>query len=759
MDRPLEEPARERAGVKSSVNAQRWVDNVRDVDAAWLVQTLKRRKWAVIIPTLLATLAAAVLIMLVPSRYSATTEIMLDTAQQQVVNIQAVLTETLPDQEAVDSQVEVLRSRGVAAKVIAALDLADDPEFNPALQSPSWVRSIIASVKAGIQRLKSTVTGHVPQPLPDDIAEAQLRANVIDNFLDRLDVRLKAQSRVLQVTFSSEDPVKAWRITNKLAEIYLLDQLDAKYEAAQRATNWLTEKIANLRRDLGEKEQAVEQYRKEAGLFTGAGGFTLISQQISDLNAQMIVARTSRAEAEARLDQMRRLVRSPAGASAAADVLGSPVIQSLLTQESEVKREVAELADEFGERHPRMISARAALRDVQSKIATEIAKVVQKLENDVGVARAREVSLQESLDQLKARMAQSNSSEVQLRSLERDAAAERTMLETFLSRFEETSAQTDSTVQQSGARIISRADVPDNASYPPRTLIVATVFLLSAVFSMLAVLAIEQFDRGYRSGEQIERILGKRALGLVPVVRASGRGRSMGPESFILKNPSSMFGEAVRSVFTSVLLAPEGEAPKTLLITSAQPNEGKTTLAVCLARMRGLSGRRTVIVETDLRRPSVHRMLGVPRRPGLVELITGEAQLAECLHRDERSGAYVIPAGRLTADPAEILASPQMRAVITALTGEFELVILDSPPVVAVSDPRLLAPQVDATILVVRWAATTRDIVALAAKQIDEGGGNLIGVVLSMVDSKKHAQYGFSDSAYYYGPVKKYYTS
>ncbi len=418
-----------------------------------------------------------------------------------------------------------------------------------------------------------------------------------------------------------------------------------------------------------------------------------------------------------------------------------------------------QLADEFGERHPRMISARAALRDVQGKIASEIAKVVQRLENDVGVARAREVALQQSLDQLKGRMAQSNSAEVQLRALERDAGAERTMLETFLSRFEETSAQTDSAVQQSGARIISRADIPDNASYPPKALIVATVFLLAAVSSMLAVLAIEQFDRGYRSGEQVERILGKRSLGLVPMVRGSGRGRSSAPESFILKNPSSMFGEAVRSVFTSILLAPEGEAPKTLLITSAQPNEGKTTLAVCLARMRGLSGRRTVIVETDLRRPSVHRMLGAPRRPGLVELITGEAQLSEVLHRDERSGAYVIPAGRLTADPAEILASPEMRAVITALSGEFELVILDSPPVVAVSDPRLLAPQVDATILVVRWAATTRDVAALAAKQIDESGGNLIGVVLTMVDSKKHAQYGFSDSAYYYGPVKKYYTT
>jgi capsular exopolysaccharide synthesis family protein len=175
--------------------------------------------------------------------------------------------------------------------------------------------------------------------------------------------------------------------------------------------------------------------------------------------------------------------------------------------------------------------------------------------------------------------------------------------------------------------------------------------------------------------------------------------------------------------------------------------------------MRGLSGKRTVIVETDLRRPAVHRKLEVPRTPGLVELLAGEAKLAQVLHRDERSGAYVIPAGRVTTDPAELLASPEMRHTIEALAADFELVILDSPPVIAVSDPRLLAPQVDATILVVRWAQTPRDVAGLAAKQIEESGGRLIGVVLSMVDSKKHARYGFSDSAYYYGPVKKYYAT
>lgn len=757
MDRPLEEPARLSAESTRSQSAPpRWVDSVREIDAAWVLQTLRRRKWAVAAPTVAATGLAFFLLLLVPSRYSATTEVMLDTAQQQVVNIQAVLTDALPDQEAVDSQVEVFRSRGVAEKVITALDLESDPEFNEALAPDSGLKAFVKSVRSIVDTLKGAVAGTEPRPLPEDIRRAQQRANVIDAFLENLSVRLKAQSRVLQVTYTAEDPVKAWQIANKLAEVYLVDQLDAKYEAARRATQWLTEKIADLRIDVTDKEQAVAHYRKQAGLLVGTDGNTLISQQISELSAQLIVARTARAEAEAKLGQVRRLVQLQGGAGAAADVLDSPIIQALVEQESTVKREAAALTDEFGDRHPRMISARAALREIQGKIAAEVGKIVQKLENDVGVARAREIALQDSLEQLKARMAQSNTAEVQLRALERDAAAERTMLETFLSRYEETSAQTDSAVQQSGARVISRADVPDNPSYPPRSLIVMTVFLIAGILSVLAVLAIEQFDRGYRSGEQVERGLGRRSLGLVPVVRSS---RGQQPEAFLLKNPTSMFGEAVRSVFTSVLLAPEGPAPRTILITSAQPHEGKTTLAVCLARMRGLSGKRTVIVETDLRRPAVHRKLEVPRTPGLVEVLTGEMSLEQALHRDEHSGAYVIPAGRVTTDPAELLSSAGMRDLIDELARTFDLVILDSPPVIAVSDPRLLAPQVDATILVVRWAQTPRDVAGLAAKQIEESGGRLIGVVLSMVDSKKHAQYGFSDSAYYYAPVKKYYAT
>ena len=403
---------------------------------------------------------------------------------------------------------------------------------------------------------------------------------------------------------------------------------------------------------------------------------------------------------------------------------------------------MAELHEEFGDRHPRMISAKAELADVQGKIQREISKVVNALENEVGVARARETALERGLDQLKARLSQSNTAEVQLRALERDADASRAMLESFLARFEQTSAQLDSSVSDTNARIISRADVPVNPSFPPSKLIVAVALIGSALFAALIVLGIEQMDRGYRSGDQIEKATNLRSLGLVPMVRG-GSGKN--PAAHLLRHPSSMFGESIRSLYTSILLSPGEAPPKKLMVTSSQPKEGKTTIAICLGRMRALSGHSTVIIEADLRRPSIHRALGIPRRPGLTDLILGDVQLPDVLIKDADSGAYIIPAGKLAPDPTEILTSPRMKELLNELSREFELVVVDLPPIVAVADARLLAPQVDSAVLVVRWAKTGREVVSLAAKQLQEAGGRIAGAVLSMVDSKKHARYGFAD--------------
>jgi capsular exopolysaccharide synthesis family protein len=549
---------------------------------------------------------------------------------------------------------------------------------------------------------------------------------------------------------------KAARIANAVGDAYIVAQLDAKLEATRRANQWLSVKLQDLRKQVAQSEGAVEEYRRRAGLLQSKEG-TLISQQVTNLNAQLIVARTERAAADARLDQVRQMIRAAGNAQAAADVLGSPTIQELSRQETEIKRKIADLSQELGDRHPRLISARAELKDVDSKIGAEVNKVVQKLESEAGVARAREAALQRSTQQLESKLGEANASEVQLRALERESDANKTLLQQFLSRFEEISAQSDLVGKQTNARILSKAVVPEKPSEPEKRQLLALIFLAASALAAALVLLVENMDRGFRSGDQIEESTGVRTLGLVPVLK--GRRRASGPQGFVVKNPSSLLGESIRSVYTSILISHAKPAPRTVLVTSSQPKEGKTTLAGCLTRVCAMSGKRAVLVEADLHKPHVHRLLGVPQSPGLTEFYRGQARLQEILHQDKATGGFVIPSGRLGIDPTMVLGSAQMRELLADLSRDFDLVVVDSPPLMAVSDARLLAPEMDASIFVVRWGKTHREVVRQSLRELLDTGASLGGVVLSMVDPDKHARYGFGDSGYYYKGVKSYYTA
>ncbi len=732
----------------------------REFGLGELFRLLWRRRGLIGGVVVLSLAAVAVILMSIKPTYTATADILIDTKEARVTDLEQVLSDTTPDKEALLSEIEVIRSRALIDRLVDDFQLVRDPEFNRNLQPLTAIGTAIDSVETFFR-------GVLPEDLVSNWSspsDAQLdqqtseRNEAVDTFLDNLDVGMKGQSRVITIRFTSEEAKKAAQLANAVAEAYLLAQLDAKYEATRRANQWLSTKLQDMREKVAESENAVEQYRSRAGLLQSNHEGTLISDQVTDLSGQLIAARADRTVAEARLQQARQLAKSPSGAEAAADVLGSPIIVELLRQEAEVKRKVAELADELGDRHPRMVSARAEVSNVQAKLRTEINKVVQKLENDAAVARAREASLQTSLKSMEARLAQANTAEVQLRALEREADANKSTLESFLSRFEEISAQSDLSAHDISARILSRAIVPEIPSAPQKGLILGIALVAASAFATLLAFAIETLDRGFRSSDQIEDAIGVRTLGLVPIMGRGGRS-SNGPEQDLIDNPSSLFGEAIRSVYASILISGSRPTPRTVLITSSQPAEGKSTIAVSLARMCAISGMRTLVVEADLRKPTVHKMMATAQVPGLVEFYRGEATLAEIVHQDVPTGAHVLPSGKLVVDPVKVLKSVGVGQLLKTVAQQYDLVIIDTPPIMAVADARILAPEVDSTVFVVRWGKTHREVVLVGLKALMETGAHLTGIVLSRVDLKRHAEYGFGDSGYYYKGVKSYYTS
>ena len=327
----------------------------------------------------------------------------------------------------------------------------------------------------------------------------------------------------------------------------------------------------------------------------------------------------------------------------------------------------------------------------------------------------------------------------------------------MLSRQKETMSQEDIDFQQPDARVISPADIPIEPSFPQTGITLGLVFLASLIIGMMVILILELLDGGFRSSEQLERATGIPSLGFVPQTGVPKDFDSL--PSYVAGHPNTAFAESIRTLnWTLGLAYPEGR-PKRILVSSALPEEGKTTIATCLATVQSAAGEKVLLIDGDTRRPSCNEILAMDRDPGLTDVLMGTAQLEDALQTCEWSGLTVLAAGRPSPNISTLLASTKLEALLDVLDKEYDLIVIDSPPILAAADARILAKHDHATFVVVRWAKTRRQTVRLAVQQLDATGAPIAGTLLSAVDARKHAQYGYGDSGVYAGNLEKYYAT
>lgn len=718
----------------------------------------RRRNLVFATMAVMSTLTLIVLIEITP-RYTGSVAIIVDPRAQRVVDVSAVLEGASKDTEAIYSEAEVITSRQLIGKMVDKLGLDKRPEFNDALKPPS----LLSKLNPFNWLPEEWTRAFSPDVSDVSPEEKQIleRNKVIDKVLKRLKVAPKARTRIVLIDFQSESRHVAQDGANALSDLYLTSQLDEKFEATQRVTGWLNDRLVELRKKVDESERAVEAYRASNGLINtfraGNGvmagkGVTLVEQQISDLTTQMTVARTERGAAESKLHQIKEIVARPHGEETVSEVLDSPLVQHLREQEAEIERSIADLSQQYGERHPKLIAARAQLDDARSKIGAEVRKIIMALENSANVARAREAAVSSQLDDLKRQVISSNSAEVKLRELQMESDSNRAMMETFLGRFKETSAQESGNLQMPDARIVSRAALPELPSFPKIPLFMLIELFLSGVCGVVLAFVAEHLDRGFRSGVQFEHETGTPVLSMIPQVE-EGRGRAV---DYLVERPMSAYAEAIRSVYTSLLLTQGSERMKTIVVSSCQPSEGKSTLSMSLTRMIAMSGHKVILIEADLRRPSIHHQLGIERGIGLAEVLVGSYSLEDALYADTKTSAHVLLAGKETLNPSKLLASHQMDELLKKLAEDYDAVIIDTAPVLAVSDGLLLANKADGTIYSCRWATTSRETAALGLKELRDANARVVGAVISLVNTKKSRTYGYADTSYYYY-ARKYY--
>lgn len=725
-----------------------------DMSLLEFVRTVWRGRRTIATVAVGLTLLTALILWRLPPLYTAETLILLEAGEQNLANMEAVLQEGKGGERTVPSEIEVLRSRGLAGRVVDRLRLDEDPEFNTALR-PSLPARVLGAVVPE-RWLPAWLRAEDPPWVRTEFEMAVARDRIIDRVLKRVDVVPKGVSWVVQLEFTSRDPAISARVANTFAQFYVDRQVETRIEAAKRATVWLDFMVSKLRRDVQRAEREVEDHRRASGLLRAdAGGATLLSEQIAARNAQLINARAATAEIEGRLDQIRRLLAS-GGVASASEVLQSPLIRDLRLLEAQLVRKYAELSTTYGPGHPTMLNIEAERRDLLGKITAEITYIVRGLENELTVARAREASLAHEVEALKAEVADADRATVELRALEREAEATRALLENFLARLKETTAQAEDNAQTASAEVLSLAAVPRKPSFPRMGITLAVTFLLASILGVIAVFVRDLLDEGFRSGTQIKVQTGLPTLALVPSV-------DVDPADTLAhlldhhNDRTPLYEEAMASLYTRLTRLTPGGPPRTVLMASSLPKEGKTTLASSMVALRALAGEKALIVETDLRRPAAHAYMAMPKGPGLGDVLSGSARLEDAIAREPRTGAFILPAGAVSGRPPDLLASPAMNDVVQRLCAEYDFIVFDSPPILAVTDACLLARFADALVFVVRWGTTPRQTARFGIEQFVNLGCQITGVVLSMVDAAKHAEYGYGDSAYYYSSVRSYY--
>ncbi len=705
--------------------------------------------------------------------YVAKTSVVIETRRENVVDIEDVLQDSSLDYFTINTKADIIRSRSIAAKVVDELKLDAHPLYNAALRPKKegllerlGVRKFVSDTKAylhglvpewvmaelgGAKEIKKD-----PVPLSSDERRAQERENAINVFLGQLSVKPKPKTYIIDISYTSEDPAMAALAANTVAHTYINESVRAKIEATERANEWLNGQVSGLRGALDDSERKLATYRRKIGRIDLNSEATLLGEQLVQLNQQLIVARAERAEAETRNAQVQRLLKSPNGIESVEVVLNSPFIQSLRQQETQVLRKIAELKGQLRERHPRMILARNELADLQAKIKQEATKIVMNLGNELETLQARENNVAAEMERLKATIESQTDAEVTLLELVSEADANKRLYETILSRFKETDVQVQG-FHQADARIISVATTPRGPSYPRRGNIMGIVFVASAMLGVMLVMLIEYLDAGFRNLSQVEGLSGLPAIGMVPKVKGFGLRRKP-LHQIILEKPNSVVAEAIQSIRTALLLSNVDQPPKTILVTSSIPREGKTATALALACSAAKSGQKAIIVDCDLRNPFVHIALGVKHETGIVDYLSGSADIDDIIGVDSESGVHFIVSGQRAANAPDLMGSQRMRRLIETLRRDYDIVVIDTPPDLVFSDVLILQRLVDKTLFLVRWGKTPRETALTGLKQALEAGADFAGVALAQVDLSEQSRYYSKYGYYYYGGRSGYRT-
>jgi polysaccharide biosynthesis transport protein len=726
------------------------------------------RRWRLIAAVFLGVAGAgAGLAMLQTPRYSATALIMIDPAPDQMATGKQAAN-ARSDAAIVDSQIEVLKSPVMAARLADELGLHKDPEWgadaDPKLASSQSVAS--EKVAVGPTTATPAVVATIVNPLGTDdpavetaeavntslVTAAHVPDRVVSAVGGALDIRRRGLSYVVEVTAQSQSADQAAQMANGLSGIYLKSLAEARYDASEKGNAWLKDRLGELKIEVERKQAAAQAYRAQKNLLT-AQGASLVEQQVAVLQTSLLQTRAEYAQKNSEYRSLNDIADS--GRTVATFNSPNDAMRDLRVKETDLAQRIAELGTRYGPAHPDVLKATEEKASIDRRIKEEMERTTAKAKVEADSLSARLDVQQAELAALRGGLVTESFDQVRLDALQTDAEAAQSVYESFLQRYHEVASQGVATGV--GARLLSPALSPPSPTSPSLLLNFTLIAFAAMLIALLAGLVAEHFRGAVETTDEVEQRVGVRALVGIPALRRKHLRnmpkRNQTPTSYLLAKRLSPFAESFRVLLTAIQLA-DSPNRKVVAITSAMPGEGKTTLSLGLARVAAIGGQKVIVIDCDLRMRALNNLLEIDPQGGLQEVLAGTKTWRDIVGKDEASGAHVLPASAMTSK--DFFGTGAMEQLIRELEMEYDLVVLDCPPVFAVADARVVASLADSVVIAARSGKTSARAIQAAVEQLELAGANVLGVALNRIDIRR-TRGSFYDGLYYSKAFSGYY--
>lgn len=726
-------------------------------------------RWVVITFFLVVVVTVAIHSFLARPEYQSTVRVAIENENPNIISIQEVLQMDASQADYLQTQVDIFKSRSLANEVIMRMNLEESLEFkSPEKETElDWIDAFKEWIKSVKDWVKSFFITEKEKKEEFPAEEDAIYSPLVGAYLGRLEIEPVRRTRLIDISFAGYHPEIITKIVNEHVQAYIDKNLELKFQATQDAISWLSKKLSDIKNTLTVAENTLQRFKEREDIVSlgdimslSTKGDSIIHQKISELNSALTEARIKRLNLETTQNRLKKIEKRPEMIESFPNIIDNPLINNLKNSLADLLRKKSELREKYGEKHPRMMALNAEIKQQEDKIIEQIAMVAKSISTRYEIAFAQEKSIYAELEREKRKAKNLTRKSIQFSVLQREVESNKQIYDTLLTRMKETSLT--SGLNTSNLKIIDRAEAPISPIKPKKKRNILLAIIVGLAMGTGMAFFLEYMDDSIESPEDIEKHLKIPFLGHLSYVKNPKKDSEQTKwELFALNDAKSTTAEALRNIRTNISFRLKGKDDKSLVVTSANPGEGKSLFAINMAILFASMGKKTVLIDSDMRKPRIHKLTDIERSPGLSDALIGEVRLSSIIKHVLLPNLYVIPAGTLPPNPAELLTNDRMDEFQQKFNKTFDIIIYDTPPMMSVTDSLILSKATGNTVLIIKGGETERKAVKHAARQLEELDAKILGTVLNEVAMAKSMYYGklskYGKYSRYYRHYRRYY--